>query len=786
MLSEWTVFGTILGGMKNRGMRLVQSGCSMALILVGSAALMGSPNSPVSPYAEVNPFIGTAGGGNTFPGATLPFGMVQWSPDTNGDAWYHYDEKSIRGFSLTHVSGAGCPLYGDFAVLPTLAELAASPDSASSATTSPGTDFASYAVGFEHSQEEAHPGYYAVTLANGVRVEISVTERAGIARFTFPVGAPTRLLVNAASSAGARDGETNQIALSADGFTGSATAGHFCSSGARYTVYVTGVFDKPFRKSVVWQDGSLQTTAHSAHGAHTGAWLDFGQAREVTLKTGVSFVSVAGARRNVRTEIPGWSLDVVRSAAKAKWSELLGRFAVEGGTPDQRTIFYTGVYHSFLSPNLFSDGNGQYMGFDQRVHAVAGPQTAQYTNFSDWDIYRNTVQLQALFFPRQASDMMQSLVNDAQQSGRLIPRWPAANDATYVMGGDSPAAVIASSHAFGARAFDAEAALRFLVKAATQTTDNRERPFLADELRLGYVPVDKDSIAASRTLEYASDDFAISELAHSLGDEQIAQRFRQRSADWKNLLDPETKMIRPRLSDGSWLPGFDVLRSLPKRRNAPLPSDQLGFEEGNTFQYSFMVPFDYPGLFAAMGGDQVVTRRLDSFFVKLRCWGQPCYNIENEPDFVVPYAYEFAGQPWKTQAVVTRIDAETFKAAPDGIPGNDDLGATSGVYVWNALGMYPAIPGVAGVALGTPEFRRATLRLAGDRTLEITRAGSGIYVKDVLWNGAEFPQDWLPVAKIHTGKNRIEFIVQPDPDRTRVGEPMGPEDGPAGSGKANP
>lgn len=721
-----------------------------------------SADKPLAPYDTVNPLIGTAGGGNTFPGATLPFGMVQWSPDTNGDAWYRYDAKSIYGFSLTHVSGAGCPLYGDFAVLPTAAELGASP----------GTDYAPYAVGFEHANEVAKPGYYAVSLANGVRVEITVADRAGIARFTFPEGVPARILVNAGSSANNMiDGShgkhlsseySNQIALGSDTFSGVSHAGHFCSSDSHYTIYVTGRFNHPYAKTAMWQDDAVHADAKSAEGRHTGAWLDFGKAREVTLKVGVSFVDADGAEKNLAKEIPGWNFDAVQARAKAQWSALLARFAVQGGTPDQRTIFYTGVYHSFLSPTLFSDADGRYMGFDHKIHTVEGAQKAQYANYSDWDIYRNTVQLQALYFPERASDMMQSLVNDAEQSGQL-PRWAAANDVTYVMGGDSPAAVIASSYAFGARNFDAATALKYMVKAATDTENNRERPFLADYLKLGYVPSEKDRVSASRTLEYASDDFAIAQLAKALGDEATAQRFLKQSENWKNLLDPETKMIRPRMADGSWLAGFDIEKSLPKGNG----SDQRGFEEGNTYQYSFMIPFDYPALFAAMGGDAAVTKRLDHFFVKLRCWGEPCYNIENEPDFVVPYAYVFAGQPWKTQDVVTRIGQETFKAAPDGIPGNDDLGATSGVYVWNALGMYPAVPGLAAVVLGTPMFERATLKLAGGRTLEITKKGAGIYVNEVRLDGAEYPTDWLPVAKIRAGVNRLACTVQPEPDTTR-------------------
>jgi predicted alpha-1,2-mannosidase len=335
------------------------------------------------------------------------------------------------------------------------------------------------------------------------------------------------------------------------------------------------------------------------------------------------------------------------------------------------------------------------------------------------------------------------------------------------MAGDSPAPVIASSYAFGARDFDAQTALKWMITKATQPKDNKERPFLENYLKLGYVPVDQDEIAASRTLEYVSDDFAIAQFARALGDGQTERRFMNQSEFWKRLIDPETKWIRPRNSDGTWLAGFDPQTSMPKRRNSPVAGDQRGFEEGNTWQYSFMVPFDYPALFDAMGGKDAATQRLNKFFVKLRCWGEPCYNIENEPDFVVPYAYVWAGQPWKTQEVVTRIAKETFKSTPDGIPGNDDLGATSGVYLWNALGMYPAVPGVAGVVLGTPMFTKATLRLANGRSLEISRTGEGIYVSNVKLNGAPITDYWVRIAMLHAGVNRLEFTMRTTPDTKR-------------------
>jgi predicted alpha-1,2-mannosidase len=734
--------------------------CAAALAF--SAASLFAQKS-VTPYDLVDPIIGTAGGGNTFPGATLPFGMVQWSPDTNEDAWYGYNDKIIYGFSLTHVSGAGCPLYGDFAVLPIPGTL----------TTSPGTNLATYTQPFNHTNEQAHPGYYAVSLDSGVRVEVTVTDRAGIAHFIFPSGVPARLLVNSGSSTHGTGGDTrhkdaekdeNGIELSgSQGFSAWSHAGHFCGTDSHYTIHAAGAFNKPFKASALWQNDSVLPDAKSARGTYTGTWLDFGDVREVTLKIGLSYVSQEGAQANLDQEIPAWDFETTAHAAQMIWNTLLNRIASEGGTDDQRKIFYTAVYHSFLSPNVFSDDDGQYMGFDLKPHSLAGSrQHTQYANYSDWDIYRNTIQLQALFFPQESSDMMQSLVNDAEQSGQL-PRWEAANDVTYVMGGDSPAPIIASAYEFGARNFDAETALKFMVRAATETDHNTERPLLKEYLTLGYVPSEKDRIAASRTLEYASDDFAISQFAKALGHADIAEKFRKQSQNWKNLLDPETGWIRPRLTDGTWLKDFDAEKSLPKGNN----SDQWGFEEGNTYQYTFMIPFDYPALFAAIGGEAKVTPRLDKFFLKLRCWGEPCYNIENEPDFVVPYAYVFAGQPWKTQEVVTRIGKETFKATPDGIPGNDDLGATSGVYLWNAVGFYPAVPGVGGLAIGTPLFNHITLRLGNGRTVEVQKNGDGIYVSRLTVNGLPYGSLWLPFDKSRASTFRFVFTTQATPDTHR-------------------
>jgi predicted alpha-1,2-mannosidase len=732
------------------------------LALLGGLAASAQTGSDA--YKLVDPLIGTAGEGNTFPGASLPFGMMQWSPDSGSEAWYYYKDKKVHGFSLTHLSGAGCPLYGDFPVLPTIGKVTgAAPD-----------------LEFEHEKEEARPGYYAVTLANGVRVEITVAERAGIARFTFPAGVEAGLKVDAGGSANTdnhdgkkeREAYGNGIQVKADGtWSGWSAAGGFCGSRSNYKIYVAGRFEKPAKAIVLRKDGVAVAEGVETHGKKTSAWFDFGGERQVVLKMGLSYVSEKNARENLDKEIAGWDFDAVHAKARTTWSELLGRLAVEGGTDDQRKIFYTGVYHSFLAPNVFRDENGQYEGFDNQVHAMTGgKQKAQYANFSDWDIYRNTVQLQALFEPERESDMMQSLVNDAVESG-WYPRWAAANDTTYVMGGDSPVILLASSYAFGAKNFDVETALRYMVKAGTEPGkgphDDAERPFLESYRKLGYVGANEDSIDASRTLEFANADFAIGEFAEATGHAAEAKAFRKQAGNWENLFDPETKWIRPRNADGTWLKGFDAEKSLPKRPDAPVSTDQYGFEEGNTYQYTFMLPFDYPALFKRIGGDEEAGRRLDKFFSKLICWGEPCFNMANEPDFVTPYAYVFAGMPWKTQSVVSRIEAQTFKTTPDGIPGNDDLGATSGVYVWNALGFYPAVPGVGGVLVGTPMFTKATLQFAGGRTVVVSRKGPGIYVQDVAVNGKPYANSWMQVGDLEAGTTRIEFTMGEKPNMER-------------------
>ena len=714
-------------------------------------------------YSSVDPFVGTSEGGNTFPGATVPFGMVQWSPDTTADGWYQYKDRTLRGFSLTHISGAGCSVYADIPVLGLVGPIE-----------NPDRNPAEIVSAFKHENEVANPGYYRVITDDGIKTELTASDRSGMARITFPQGQPRTVLIKASESANVKNSgrvhDVTQVQFrSEESIVGSVQSGGFCGNPDNYTLYFALAFNRPAHAHGTWTD-VLQPGATSASGHRVGVYLTFPAGDEpILLKAGISFVSVENAEANLRGEIDGWNFDTVRNQARDKWESVFGHVAVDGGTPDELRIYYTALYHSFLSPNLFSDTNGDYIGFDGKVHRLK-PGQAQYANYSDWDIYRNTIQLQAWLDPVRTSQKLQSLVRDAEQSGWL-PRWPVANDLTYVMGGDSPANVIASGYAFGARSFDTASALKFMVHAATTPGTGphggSERPYLAEYLKNGYIVVGTDGpreSAASIGLEYASADFATSRFAEALGDHDEASLLLKHSGSWRSVFDPESRLIRPRQADGTFVTGWDPDHLQPRHHNWDT-MNQFGFEEGSSLQYSFMIPFDYAGVLDAMGGDQLVLPRLEKFFSTTTGWGVPGFTVGNEPDFCTPYVYLWTSQPWKVAEVVDKTRREAFHTSSAGLPGNDDLGATSGVYLWSALGLYPVMPGVGAVALGSPLFPHAALEIAGGKKLDITRSGDGIYVQSVRLNGQPLRSAWLPLNRLSSRINHLEFFMGPAPNK---------------------
>lgn len=729
-------------------------------------ASVSSSKAKVDLVQYVNPFVGTGHtkgpdylGGNasgfTFPGATMPFGMVQWSPDTENGytkderGSYVYGDNAIRGFSLTHLSGPGCFVFADVPLMPITGQVNASPAAEPNA----------YLAKFSHANEKASPGYYEVALESGIKVNLTVTKRSGFGVFTYPSAAAATMLINVGRNA---SGVTDaQIRIEGDRqLSGSVTSGQFCGARNKYTIYFAAEFDRPFTSYGTWLDANVTPGLRSGKGAKTGGYVTFDTTanQAVRVKVGVSYVSVQNAWLNLRTENPRWDFAAVRERASAYWNQKLRQIEVSGGTLAEKQTFYTALYHALLHPNVFNDVNGEYIGFDDRVH-IAKDHT-QYANFSGWDIYRSEIPLLALVLPEETSDMMQSLVVDAQQGGGL-PIWAVANDESGAMYGDPAVPIIASAYALGARKFDTKAALKAMIRGATdpeaKSKSYPQRKGLREYLQYGYIPMDAKDLwgSPSIALEYMIADFSLAQFAKAHGDTATYQEMMRRAQLWTRLFDPQNKYIRARYSDGSWLPGFDFKAQVYDKKLPWKPSSHKSYVEGNAVQYTWMIPYNMRALFDRIGGNEEVIKRLDSFFTELNAGpDRPYFFIGNEPVFAVPWAYNIAGQPWKTQAIVRRIMTELFTPDAGGLPGNDDLGATSAWYVFAAIGLYPAIPAVGGFAINSPFFPNITLRMGSGKQLKIIGVGASAaapYVQELRLNGRPYNSTWLPFETVAKG-----------------------------------
>jgi predicted alpha-1,2-mannosidase len=669
--------------------------------------------------------------------------MVQWGPDTvpadRHSGGYDYRDRHLGGFSLTHLSGAGCALYGDFPILPSTEPLRASP-------AAPGGGLGGrFQPGFSHADEQARPGLYSVHLnpigGGAIDAALTATTRSGMARFAFPRSPHASVLIDAGGSARADDLAEVQIDPEKREISGSASSGYFCAQRPRYRVYFDAIFDRPLDAYGTWtrQELAPGSTAAvdrkpastvAADTAQAGAYASFDTRRNrvVSVRVGVSFVSVAGARANLAAESRGASFGQIAAAAEAGWNRALASIRVGGGDRGDTETFYTALYHALLAPRTFDDAGGRYTGMDGAVHDAGG--RTQYADLSGWDVYRTQIPLLAMLMPRRASDVVASMLADAAQSG-CLPRWSYANGQGMTMVGDPADPMIASAAAFGARRFDAGAALAAMVKGANEGCGSPDGTYVQRQgleryRALGYVPFDLDLrrrnanslfgdpesvwASAATTLEYAIADFSIAQFAaRARGDRATYRSFISRSGNWRNLLNPDSGLIEPRFEDGAFTPDYDNLRG-------------AGFAEGNSIQYTWMVPQDPAGLFAAIGGRASAVSRLDRFLRTLN--GGPGAThadhalLGNEPNLNVPWLYDWAGQPYKTQAAVRRA-LRLYDSSPGGYPGNDDLGTLSSWYVLGALGLYPEVPGVGVLAIGSPLFEQATVRLAGGRKLRI-------------------------------------------------------------------
>jgi predicted alpha-1,2-mannosidase len=741
-----------------------------------------------SPASSVNPLIGSSNGGNTFPGAMLPFGMLAWSPETTrgkhnrtaAPGGYLHSATRIRGFSLTHLSGTGCAgASGDVPFMPVTASVTTSP--------SADDDDSLYASDFSHADEHAEAGYYQVKLANGTDVQLSAAMHSGIAGFAFPAGKPANLLIRTSDSevgSSAADVHVDRVHHTV---TGSVTSGNFCGYLAKadqrsyYTLYFVARFDQPFTRSGSWHDADVQPGGSTAEGGTSyadkgfpplgkgsGAWVGFADGKTVHVRVGISYVSLANARANLKAEIPaGTTLAQVRQRAHDRWDKALGGIAIDGGSADQRSTFYTALYHVLMHPNVYSDVDGEYRGFDQQTHRLAPGQHAQYANFSGWDIYRSHLQLVTWLQPQTGSDIAQSLYHQAQQNHGEWDRWTHNSGGTHVMSGDPAVPALADIVAFGGRGFDLRGAYDSLRTAATAVTANDlsddgcnvecvgQRPSLDQWLKLHYIASKSHAWGgAGETLEDASADFALSELARRVGDHAGQQRFLTRAGYWRNLFNPNATphdgYIQNRNADGSW-PAFT-------------PDTDDGFVEASAAVYLWMVPFDVHGLFDTLGGRAKATARLDAFFHdKDGHWaltkaGPLHAELDNEPSVATPWLYDYAGQPWKTQKAVRIVVDTIWKNAPDGIPGNDDLGEMSSWYVWAALGMYPEIPGRAELLLGSPLFPHAVVHgSGGDVVIDAPDASAARpYVTALRVDGKPYDRPWLSPSLVEHG-GRLQF-----------------------------
>jgi predicted alpha-1,2-mannosidase len=722
----------------------------------------GEPSFAANPVDHVDTLIGTGTGGetvgeiNNFPGAAVPFGMVQYSPDTTDNyAGYNYDNPRSTGFSMTHAS-VGCAAFGDISMLPTTAGIGSQPWNAWERIAHDDTE-----VGM--------PGYYTVRFpASGVTAELTATTRTGVGRFRYPRnGRPALFHVRSGASLAGNSRATIQIGEDNTTITGWATSGGFCGKRNTYTVYFAMKFNQPFRSYGTWDGYGVYAGVRDVASPYSGGYVEFPSGSVLEVRTAISYVGVDGARANLAAEGTA-SFDEVRAAASRGWNAALSRIAVAGRDGDDLETFYTSLYRSLLHPNTFNDADGRYIGFDSVIHTVAEGRT-QYTNFSDWDTYRCLAALQALLVPKQASDMAQSLVNDAEQSGSF-PRWALANSATGEMTGDSVVPLIVNLYTYGAKDFDVNTALRYMVNAARTGGVGRggyvERPGIENYQRLGYAPqtlesrTDAQIAGASITLEWSIDDFAISRFADSLGDTAIAAEFQDRAQYWQNLFNPSTRYISPRSLNGFFRSGPGFVESSG--------FGQDGFDEGNAEQYVWWVPHNMAGLITALGGRTAVAARLDRFTKKLNEGpNEPYLWAGNEPGFSVPWLYNYIGQPWKTQRTVNRVRG-LFGPVADGEPGNDDLGAVASWYVWAALGLYPITPGTPILTVSTPLFDRAVIALQAGQSIRISAPGASApsrlkYIHGLAIDGRATDKTFLPESIIQTG-GQLAYTLSAHPD----------------------
>lgn len=734
-----------------------------------------------SGFSAVDSFIGTGPEGHTFPGATSPFGMVQLSPDTQirsfkqsykWAAGYRYEDTTILGFSHTHFSGAGHSDLGDFLVQPISGDVRLEPGDINV----PGSGYRSR---FHHETEKAEPGYYAVTLDDyGIRAELTATPRVGVHRYTFPADKPAHLLMDLRSSIYNYPGKVlwSSLRLRADGtITGMRETRGWAPArqlffAMRFSQPLAGhsFYDRE-PEPVEYRGFATPGTSPRDKQAIAGRGLigvfDFGQLKTpLVVKVAISPVSEDNAIANLDAEVPGFDFDAVRESVRHAWEQALSVIDIQAD-PAMRKSLYTALYHALLAPSIAMDTDGSYRGPDYQVHKADGFNFV--SSFSLWDTYRAEQPLMTLIEPESRTvDVVRSLLASQKESPfGILPVWQFQGLETWCMIGYHAVPEIADAYMKGIRGFDANAALDAMIASATYAPYGH----LGDYMKLGYVPVDNDAEAASKTVEYAFDDWTIARMAREMGRNDVAETFEKRAQNWRNVFDTKTGFVRPRNADGTFREPFD-----PARAGA-----ESGFTEGNAWQYSWYQPQDEAGLIQLLGGDQKLVDKLDAMF-DAKVDPKQYADVEdiagligqyihgNEPSHHLAYLYDYAGQPWRAQERLKQIVDSQYRPAPDGLVGNDDLGQMSAWLIFTSLGFYPVAPASNEYVIGRPFVERATLHLPNGKQFRIVAdnmSDKNRYVASGTLNGKPLNRSYLFHKEIMAG-GELHFVMGAVPNKS--------------------
>jgi predicted alpha-1,2-mannosidase len=713
---------------------------------------------PFSAFAQrdltryVNPFIGTGGHGHTFPGAIVPFGMVQLSPDTRLSGWdgcsgYHYSDSIMYGFSHTHLSGTGISDYGDILLMPTVGGIVLFN------ALNDGKPDTGYASRFKHQNETASPGYYSVKLDdNNVFVELTATARVGMHRYTFPATTDADIVLDLT--------HRDDVIESSFKMIGNTTVVGWRRSKAwakDQIVYYAIEFSQPFVTFGMSGGQEFDKEFKQFWGTQLKAYFNFDtrQSRTILVKVGISSVDVDGALRNVQSEVNHWDFDKVRADAKAAWNRELNKIAVDGGTNAQLTNFYTALYHAMTAPNLFMDVDGRYRGRDFNIHKAE--DFSNYTVFSLWDTFRAAHPLYNIVDQKRSRDFIRTFLAQYEQGGRL-PVWELAANETDTMIGYHAVSVIADAAVKGIGGFDLSRAF----EAMKHSAEFRKHGGLAAYIDHGFISIEDERESVSKVLEYAYDDWCIAEVARMLGKMDDYNRYSARAQSYKNVFDASSGFMRPR-SNGNWLEPFD-----PREVT-------FGFTEANSWQYTFFAPQDVSGLVALMGGRRRFAEKLDQLFAaESQTTGREQVDITgligqyahgNEPSHHMAYLYNYVGQPWKTQARVRQIMDQFYKPDPDGLIGNEDCGQMSAWYVLSAAGFYPVTPGSTVYAIGSPLFPEVRFNLENGKSFVVRANGmseKNVYIQSATLNGRPYHKSFLMHRDLMSGGDLV-FRMGPRP-----------------------